>query len=193
MVVLLMSINKIEAYANELRISNPGSDVIINTSKDALAEGNRRFSWMYIYFHALKVGFKSGLRPFVGLDGTFLKGKVKGQLLVVVTLDSLKYFYPIAWAIVEKKSYLELITWNWFLTLLKHSLDLKLEEGFTFISDMQKSVKEKQPKGGGKTKKRPRSLIDEDSDGSMTRSTPSARLTIEEELHLTTPQPSQLS
>ncbi|OIT36819.1 senescence-specific cysteine protease sag39, partial [Nicotiana attenuata] len=32
--------NKIEAYANELRISNPGSDVIINTSKDALAEVN---------------------------------------------------------------------------------------------------------------------------------------------------------
>nr|XP_016442445.1 PREDICTED: uncharacterized protein LOC107767859 [Nicotiana tabacum] len=96
--------NKIEAYANELRLSNPGSDVIVTLSKDALAEGKRRFSMMYICFHALKMGFKSGLRPFIGLDGTFLKGKAKGQLLVVVALDSVNHFYPIAWAVVDKET-----------------------------------------------------------------------------------------
>ncbi|XP_016475379.1 uncharacterized protein LOC107797049 [Nicotiana tabacum] len=96
--------NKLEAYANELRISNLVSDVIINISKDALTEGKGRFSRMYICFHALKMGLKSGLRPFIGLDGTFLKGKVKGQLLVIVALDSMKHFYPIAWAIVEKET-----------------------------------------------------------------------------------------
>nr|XP_009594829.1 uncharacterized protein LOC104091250 [Nicotiana tomentosiformis] len=130
--------NKLEAYVNELRISNPGSDVIINISKDALAEGNGRFSRMYICFHALKMGFKSGLRPFIGLDRTFLKGKVKGQLLVVVALDSMKHFYPIAWAIEKETK----VTWNWFLTLLKHSLDLKLGDGFTFMSDMEKGLVE---------------------------------------------------
>ena len=31
--------NRLEAYANERRSSNPGSDVIINISKDALANG----------------------------------------------------------------------------------------------------------------------------------------------------------
>ncbi|KAK6780248.1 hypothetical protein RDI58_022432 [Solanum bulbocastanum] len=30
--------NKIEAYANELRLSNPGSDIVINLSKDALEQ-----------------------------------------------------------------------------------------------------------------------------------------------------------
>ncbi|KAG5620811.1 hypothetical protein H5410_006029 [Solanum commersonii] len=35
--------NRLEAYANELRSSNPRSDVIINILKDALANGKRRF------------------------------------------------------------------------------------------------------------------------------------------------------
>ncbi|XP_070023682.1 uncharacterized protein [Nicotiana sylvestris] len=127
--------NKLEAYANELRSSNPGTDVVINISKDALSEGKRRFLRMYICFHALKMGFKSGLRLFIGLDGTFLKGKCKGQLLVVVAQDSRRHFYPLAWAVVDKEIK---VTWSWFLRLLQHSLDLKMGEGITFISDMQK-------------------------------------------------------
>ena len=35
--------NKLEAYAQELKQSNPGSDVLINISKDALAEGKIKF------------------------------------------------------------------------------------------------------------------------------------------------------
>ncbi|OIS99490.1 hypothetical protein A4A49_53789 [Nicotiana attenuata] len=74
--------NKLVEYVNELKFSNPGSDVVVNLSKDALVEGKRRFLRMYIYFHAIKIGFKSGLRPFIGLDGTFLKGKVLAQVKV---------------------------------------------------------------------------------------------------------------
>lgn len=70
--------NKLEAYANELRQLNTGSDVVINVSKEALAQGRRKFLRMYILFNAMKMGFKQGLRPFIGLDGTFLKGKTKG-------------------------------------------------------------------------------------------------------------------
>nr|XP_016443451.1 PREDICTED: uncharacterized protein LOC107768810 [Nicotiana tabacum] len=127
--------NKLVAYANELKLSNPGSDVIINLSKDALEEGKRRFLRMYICFQAMKSGFKSGLRPFIGLDGTFLKGKSKGQLLVAVGQDSANYLYPLAWSIVDKEIKL---TWKWFLGHLQTSLDLKMGEGITFISDMQK-------------------------------------------------------
>ncbi|XP_059310901.1 uncharacterized protein LOC132062331 [Lycium ferocissimum] len=129
--------NKLEAYANELRLSNPGSDVVINISNDAVEEGKIRFSRMYVCFDALKKGFKSGLRPFIGLDGTFLKGKVKGQLLVAAALDTTRHFYPIAWAIVDKETK---VTWSWFLTLLEKSLDLKKGEGITFMSDMQKRL-----------------------------------------------------
>lgn len=57
--------NKLEAYAQELRESNPGSDVVIQISKDALEKGKRRFLRMYVCFLALKNGFKAGLRPFI--------------------------------------------------------------------------------------------------------------------------------
>ncbi|XP_060202219.1 uncharacterized protein LOC132630678 [Lycium barbarum] len=131
--------NRLEAYGNELRISNPRSDIIFNLSKDALMEGKRRFCRIYICLHALKMGFKEGLRPFIGLDGTFLKGKAKGQLLVIVALDSNNHFYPIAWVVVEKETKK---TWDWFLGLLKMSLELNMGEGYTIISDMQKELLE---------------------------------------------------
>ncbi|XP_075100608.1 uncharacterized protein LOC142176547 [Nicotiana tabacum] len=60
--------NKLEAYGQEQRLSNPGSDVAINISKDALEEGKKRFLRLYICFQDLKLGFKIGLRPLIGLD-----------------------------------------------------------------------------------------------------------------------------
>ncbi|KAH0645325.1 hypothetical protein KY284_033209 [Solanum tuberosum] len=42
--------NKIEAYAQELKQSNPKSDVLINISKDALAEGKRNFLRMTRFY-----------------------------------------------------------------------------------------------------------------------------------------------
>nr|XP_016503785.1 PREDICTED: uncharacterized protein LOC107821841 [Nicotiana tabacum] len=131
--------NKLEGYVNELKISNPGSDIIINLLKDALLEGKRKFLRMYICFHAMKMGFKEGMRPFIGPDGAFLKGIAKGQLLVAVGVDSMNHFYPIAWAIGDKKTKR---TWDWFLEMLKMSLELNMGEGYTFISDMQKGLVE---------------------------------------------------
>jgi len=127
--------NKLEAYAQELKQSNPGSDVLINISKDALAEGKRKFLRMYMCFDALKKGWKSGLRPLIGLDGTFLKGICKGMMLVALGQDSMNSFYPLTWAIVDKETSR---TWCWFIELLKGSLDLKDGAKITFISDMQK-------------------------------------------------------
>ncbi|XP_070011262.1 uncharacterized protein [Nicotiana sylvestris] len=60
--------NKLEAYAIALRESNPGSDIVINLSKNTLAEGKRRFLRMYICFQAMKMGFSLGFRPYIGVD-----------------------------------------------------------------------------------------------------------------------------
>ncbi|PHT69769.1 hypothetical protein T459_24873 [Capsicum annuum] len=46
--------NKLEAYAQELRESNPGTDMITNISKEALDQGKRRFLRMYVCIQALK-------------------------------------------------------------------------------------------------------------------------------------------
>ncbi|KAH0711746.1 hypothetical protein KY289_007705 [Solanum tuberosum] len=82
--------------ASTSKLSNPGSDIVINLSKDALEQGKKKFLRMYICFNALKLGWKEGLRPFIGLDGTFLKGQCKGQLLVAMAQDSQNCFYPLA-------------------------------------------------------------------------------------------------
>ncbi|OIS96386.1 hypothetical protein A4A49_58610, partial [Nicotiana attenuata] len=63
--------NKLEAYAQEFRETNLGIDVVIQISKNAMEEGKRRLLRMYVCFQALKIGYKAGLRPFIGLDGTF--------------------------------------------------------------------------------------------------------------------------
>ncbi|XP_059308828.1 uncharacterized protein LOC132059999 isoform X2 [Lycium ferocissimum] len=112
---------------------------VINISKDALEEGKRKFLWIYLCFNALKKGWKSGLRPLIGLDGTFLKGRVKGILLVALGQDSMNHFFPLAWAIVDKETS-RTWTWFWFCELLKRSLDLKEGAMITFISDMQKGI-----------------------------------------------------
>ncbi|XP_060194913.1 uncharacterized protein LOC132624104 [Lycium barbarum] len=96
--------NRLEAYAQELRDSNPGTDVVINVSKEALEQGKRRFLRMYVCFQALKSSWRGGLRPFIGLDGIFLKGKCRGILLVALGQDSQKHFYPLAWAVVDRET-----------------------------------------------------------------------------------------
>ncbi|KAM3359475.1 hypothetical protein P3S68_019185 [Capsicum galapagoense] len=49
--------NKLEAYAQELRESNPDTDtdVIINISKESLDQGKRRFLRIYVCIQALKM------------------------------------------------------------------------------------------------------------------------------------------
>ncbi|KAM3218460.1 hypothetical protein P3L10_022990 [Capsicum annuum] len=123
---------KLVGYTNSLLESKVGSDVSL---KVLLIEEKRQLLRMYICFDALK--FKAGLRPFIGLDGTFLKGKAKGQLLCVLGQDSINYIYPIAWAIVHKECK---ATWLWFVKLLQQSLSLNNGEGITLILDMQKEL-----------------------------------------------------
>ncbi|KAF3651238.1 hypothetical protein FXO38_16706 [Capsicum annuum] len=90
--------NKLEAYAQEIRRSNPKSDVVINISKDALAKGKRQFLRMYLCFDALEKGWKYGLRPLIGVDGTFLKGLVeKVGTIVRRSCKGFGEFSPRAW------------------------------------------------------------------------------------------------
>ena len=54
-----------------------------------------RFLRIFINFKALKDGFVSGYRSFVGFDGYFLKGPYEGVLLTAVALDATKVFCPL--------------------------------------------------------------------------------------------------
>lgn len=86
--------------------------------------------------HAKKGGmFLEGGMPIIGLDGCFLKGVCKGQLLCAIGRDGNNQMYPIAWAVVQLETK---ASWGWFLTCLKHDLALGDGDKYTIISDMQK-------------------------------------------------------
>ena len=77
----------LEAYSAALKRSNPGSKVEIELCKETLKEGRRVFRRMFVCLDACKRGWKAGCRPIIGLDGCFLKGVCKGQLIFAVGID----------------------------------------------------------------------------------------------------------
>ena len=71
----------------------------------------------------------------VGLDGCFLKGVCRGQLLAAVARDANGQMYPLAWAIVQVECK---ETWKWFIWILRDDLQIESGEGFVFMTDMEK-------------------------------------------------------
>nr|KAJ0212180.1 hypothetical protein LSAT_V11C400158540 [Lactuca sativa] len=125
-------------YALELLNTNHGSTVRIDVYHEpCLLTTTRTFRRIYVCLGALKLGFKAGLRDFLGVDGTFLKGPYPGQVLTVVGLDSNNGIYPVTYAVVEAET---TNSWTWFMELLGEDLELGANSNFTFISDRQKGI-----------------------------------------------------
>jgi hypothetical protein len=104
-------------YARELQRSNVGTTAKINVTP--VLQGPPQFKRFYVCLDACKRGFKAGCRPFIGLDGCFLKGYYGGQLLTAVGTDANNQNFVIAYAIVDAENK---DNWKWFLTLLHEDL-----------------------------------------------------------------------
>ncbi|CAI9295760.1 unnamed protein product [Lactuca saligna] len=126
---------KLWSYAEEIRRSNLGSTVKLDVNH--MPNRKNYFIKFYVCFDALKKGWKEGCRTIIGLDGCFLKGICKRELLCVVGRDANNGIYPIAWAVVcvENKE-----NWRWFLDLLIDDLGLNLGYGYNVISDQHKGM-----------------------------------------------------
>ena len=84
----------------------------------------------------MKKGWKGGCRPIIGLDGSFLRGKVKGQVLIAIGKDACDQIFSIAWAVTDRENK---VNWKWFLQWLVKELDIQDNgSSLTIISDMQK-------------------------------------------------------
>ena len=90
---------------------------------------------MFVCFDCLKKGWLAGCRPIIALDGTFLKGECKGELLSAIGRDADDGMYPIAWAVVDREN---TNNWKWFVQWLVKELNLEDGKSLTIISDMQK-------------------------------------------------------
>ena len=93
------------------------------------------FEMLYISLDCLKKGLLNGCRKVLGLDECFLKGAIKGEVLVAVGRDGNNQMFPVSWGVVdgERKA-----TWMWFIGLLQHDLRLEDGKGWTVITDQQK-------------------------------------------------------
>ncbi|XP_060200259.1 uncharacterized protein LOC132628500 [Lycium barbarum] len=124
-------------YRNEILRTNPGSTCVVRLSEETFEGGVKRCQSFYICFDAMKKAFKAGCRRAIGLDGCFLKGVSKGQMLVAVCKDGNNQMLPLAWAVVEVEN---TFTWRWFVNILRHDLKLGDGTGLTTLSDMQKGL-----------------------------------------------------
>ncbi|KAI3791870.1 hypothetical protein L2E82_05734 [Cichorium intybus] len=125
-------------YILELQATNPETTARVDVySEPNPSSPTRQFKRIYVCLGALKKGFKAGMRDFLGLDGTFMKGPFPGQVLTAVGVDSNNGIYPLAYAIVEAEN---TSSWKWFLDCLGEDLDLHANSNFTFISDRQKGL-----------------------------------------------------
>lgn len=123
-------------YCVELRATNPGSTVCLETGEDEKT-GLLVFKRFYVCLRALRIGFLRGCRRIIGLDGTFLKGPHPGILLSAVGVDANNGIYPIVYAVVERESK---ATWKWFIEGLIDDLNIYKVEAWCIISDRQKVI-----------------------------------------------------
>ncbi|KAL4286720.1 hypothetical protein AHAS_Ahas19G0114400 [Arachis hypogaea] len=122
-------------YGDEILKCNPGSTVIIETT--SMPDSDNLFKRIYICLHACKKAFLGRCRPFICLDGIFLKRYYGGQQLTAIGQDANNHIYLIAYAIVttETKD-----SWKWFIQLLQEDLGDGTSHGFSFMSDQQKGL-----------------------------------------------------
>lgn len=120
-------------YAYEVIRSNPGSTAKVGVTVNP--DGCTYFHRFYVCFKAIKEGWSRGCRRVIGLDGCFLKGQCKGELLTAVGRDGNNQVYPIAWGVVDVENK---DNWQWFMELLVDDLGLQLGGGLTILSDQHK-------------------------------------------------------
>ncbi|CAI9284491.1 unnamed protein product [Lactuca saligna] len=89
---------KLWSYGAEILRANPGSTVKIGT--DTMPDSTIYFSRMYVCIKGVKDGWIEGCRRVIGVDGCFLKGICRGELLSAVGRDTNNHIYPIAWAVI---------------------------------------------------------------------------------------------
>jgi hypothetical protein len=144
---------RIRDYLQTVIDKNPGSRCIVTTvtgpteeETEAMKQGHNadisyepRFHGLFFCVNAARLGFLEGCRPFIGLDGCFIKLTTGAQILAATGRDGNNNMYQIAWAVVAKE---DTENWVWFLEQLKEALGG--DEGqfgrYTIMLDRQKGL-----------------------------------------------------
>ncbi|XP_010451595.1 PREDICTED: uncharacterized protein LOC104733738 [Camelina sativa] len=123
------SFAKIPNYLHMLKEANPGT----HTNYDIDCDG--RFKYLFISFGQSIRGFYKKIRKVIVVDGTFLKNKYKGVLLVATAVDGNSNLYPIAFGIADSEND---ASWKWFLMQLR--VVIADDKDLAFVSDRHISI-----------------------------------------------------
>ncbi|XP_054824537.1 uncharacterized protein LOC129322306 [Prosopis cineraria] len=96
--------------------------------------GNGRFKYFFVSFAASIEGW-SHCRPIISIDGTFLRNKYVGTLLIACTMDGNNSIFPLAFTVVDSETD---ASWEWFLYKLKSALCYC--QDLVFVSDRKSSI-----------------------------------------------------
>ncbi|KAL4023314.1 hypothetical protein IC575_017066 [Cucumis melo] len=107
------SYNLLRRYGEALKFTNPGTIFHMELEDD------RFFKYLFMAVGACVRGFLNFIRPVIVMDGTFLKNKYRGQLIVVVCLDGNNQIYPLAFGVVDRETDDSI---QWFLEKLKGAI-----------------------------------------------------------------------
>ena len=118
---------KLPAYLYMLQQKNPG------TITDLYVE-DERFKYCFVSLGACRKGF-TFCRPVISIDGTFLKTKYGGIMLVAVAYDANNQLFPIAFGIVDSENN---NSWTYFLQKLREAIGVV--ENLLFVSDRHQSI-----------------------------------------------------
>ncbi|KAL0537376.1 hypothetical protein IC582_026354 [Cucumis melo] len=107
------SYNLLRRYGEALKFTNPGTIFHMELEDD------RFFKYLFMAVGACVRGFLNCIRPVIVMDGTFLKNKYRGQLIVAVFLDGNSQIYPLAFGVVDRETDDSI---QWFLEKLKGAI-----------------------------------------------------------------------
>ncbi|XP_013654074.1 uncharacterized protein LOC106358821 [Brassica napus] len=123
------SYGKIPKYLHMLREANPGT----HSSYEIDIKG--RFRYLFIAFGQSIRGFNRVIRRVIVVDGTFLKNKYKGVLLVATAVDGNSNLYPLAFGVVDSENE---NSWEWFIRQL--NIVIADDHHLAFISDRHAAI-----------------------------------------------------
>lgn len=107
------SYNLLLRYGEALKLANVGTIFHMELEDD------RFFKYLFMAVGPCVRGFLNCIRPVIVMDGTFLKNKYRGQLIVAVCLDGNNQIYPLAFGVVDRETDASI---QWFLEKLKGAI-----------------------------------------------------------------------
>ncbi|KAL0541309.1 hypothetical protein IC582_021351 [Cucumis melo] len=107
------SYNLLRKYGEALKFTNPGTIFHMELEDD------RFFKYIFMVVGPCVRGFFNCIRPVIVMDGTFLKNKYRGQLIVAVCLDGNNQIYPLAFGVVDRETDDSI---QWFLEKLEGAI-----------------------------------------------------------------------